>query len=88
METIFGIAGVIGAGMCVLAFFLLERGKLSAEGIHYYVINGVGAVLILVAAFYEYDSGDLGVAVQELCWIAVSLMGISKVFKKRGGAAG
>lgn len=85
METIFSIAGVIGAGMCVLAYFLLERGRLSADGTHYYIINGVGAALILAAAFYEYDNGDLGVAVQELCWIAVSLTGITKVLRKRGG---
>lgn len=87
METLFSIAGVIGAGMCVLAYFLLERGRLSADGMDYYLINGVGAALILAAAFYEYDNGDLGVAVQELCWIAVSLMGISKVVKKKAGAA-
>ncbi|MGB4106832.1 MAG: hypothetical protein WBK55_03450 [Alphaproteobacteria bacterium] len=87
METIFSIAGVIGAGMCVLTYFLLERGKLSADGMNYYVINGLGAALILVAAFYEYDNGDLGVAVQELCWIAVSLMGIAKVYKEKHGGA-
>jgi hypothetical protein len=83
METLFSIAGIIGAGMCVLAYFLLERGKLSADGMNYYMMNGIGAVLILAAAFYEYDNGDLGVAVQELCWIGVSLMGITKVMKKR-----
>ncbi len=86
METIFSIAGVSGAGVCDLDYFLLGCGRLSADGLNYYVINGVGAALILVAAFYEYDSGDLGVALQELCWIAVSLMGISKVVKKKAGA--
>lgn len=83
METLFSIAGVTGAGMCILAYFLLERGRLSADGINYYVLNGVGALLVLIAAFYSYDNGDLGVAVQELCWIAVSLMGVSKVLKKK-----
>jgi hypothetical protein len=83
METIFSILGVIGAGTCILAYFLLERGKLSADGMNYYVLNGIGALLVLIAAFYSYDNGDLGVAVQELCWIAVSLMGISKVLKKK-----
>ncbi|HQX26996.1 MAG TPA: hypothetical protein PKX38_03555 [Alphaproteobacteria bacterium] len=89
METLFSIAGIIGAGMCILAYFLLERGRLSADGMNYYAINGIGALLVLAAALYRYDSGDLGVAIQELCWIAVSLMGISKVYKaKRGVVAG
>lgn len=69
--------------MCILAYFLLERGRLSADGMNYYAINGIGALLVLAAALYRYDSGDLGVAIQELCWITVSLMGISKVMKKR-----
>jgi hypothetical protein len=83
METLFSIAGVAGAGMCILAYFLLERGRLSADGVNYYAINGIGALLVFAAALYRYDSGDLGVAIQELCWIAVSLMGITKVLKKR-----
>ena len=82
METVLGAVGVIGAALCILAYFLLEREKLSSSGIAYYSMNGVGAVLLLIASFYHYDSGDLGVAVQELCWIAVSLMGITKVLRK------
>ncbi len=83
METLFSIAGVIGAGMCILAYFLLERGRLSSDGLNYYLLNGVGAGLVLVAAFWSYDNGDLGVAVQELCWVGVSLMGITKVLKTK-----
>ena len=83
IDTILSSLGVLGAVMCVLAYFLLERGILSSERIGYYLLNGIGAVLIMVAAFNEYDNGDLGVAVQELCWIAVSAMGIFKVLKKK-----
>lgn len=87
IDTIISYLGVLGAVMCVLAYFLLERGVLSADRIGYYLMNGVGAVLILVAAFNEYDSGDMGVAVQELCWIAVSAMGIIKVLNKKKSKA-
>jgi hypothetical protein len=83
IDTILSYLGVLGAVMCILAFALLERGKLSAEGLGYYLMNGVGAVFILVAALWSYDSGDLGVAVQEFCWIAVSLMGMIRVLQKK-----
>lgn len=83
IDTILSYLGVLGAVMCVLAYFLLERGILSSDRIPYYLMNGIGAILIMVAAFNEYDSGDMGVAVQELCWIAVSTMGIIKVLNKK-----
>jgi multidrug transporter EmrE-like cation transporter len=86
METLFTIVGISGAGMCILAYFLIEQEKLNASSMAYYAMNGIGAVLILLAAVYRFDSGDFGVAVQELCWIAVSLMGITKVLKKKSKA--
>ncbi len=80
--TVMSVLGVIGAGLCILAYFLLERQKLNAHSLAYYGMNGLGAFLVLVAAFYSYDSGDLGAIVQEICWVAVSLMGASRVLNK------
>jgi hypothetical protein len=82
METLMSIFGVTGAALCIAAYALIERGKLNPHGFNYYFLNGLGAFLVLVAAFWSYDSGDLGAIVQELCWVAVSLMGILKVLKK------
>lgn len=83
MTIFISYGGILGAGMCVLAYFLLERGKLSADGAHYYIINGVGAFLVLVAVVYRFDGGDMGAIVQELCWVIISLMGMVKVLKNR-----
>lgn len=74
----------MGAACCVMAFFLLERGILSAEKIPYYAINALGASLVLAASLYEFDGGDSGVLVQELCWIGISVMGMYKIAKVRG----
>ncbi len=79
MDAILSILGVLGAVACVGAYFLLERGVFRADGMAYYAANGVGAVLILIAALYEFDGGDMGVVVQEICWITVSAMGMWKV---------
>ncbi len=88
IETIMSVLGVVGAALCVLAYFLLEREKVSAEGYVYYAMNGVGATLVLLAAFWSYDNGDLGVIIQELFWVAISAMGILKGLSKRGGRVG
>jgi hypothetical protein len=83
IDTILSYLGVLGAVMCVLAYFLLERGKVSAEGIPYYFMNGFGAFLVLVAVLYSFDGGDMGAIVQELCWVIISLMGMFKVLKMK-----
>ena len=82
-DTILSYLGVLGAVMCVLAYFLLERGKVRADGMTYYFMNGFGAFLVLVAVLYSFDGGDMGAIVQELCWVIISMMGIFKILKKR-----
>lgn len=73
--------GVLGASFCIIAYFLLERGVFTGNSLRYYAMNGIGATLILIASLISYDSGDLGAIVQELCWAAISLMGMIKVCK-------
>lgn len=60
MELIFTIMGILGSACCVGAYFLLEQGKISAEKPTYYILNGVGAALVLIGAFYSFDGGDMG----------------------------
>ena len=86
MELLFTLFGVIGSACCVGAYFLLEQGKISAEKPTYYILNGVGAFLVLVGAFHSFDGGDLGAIIQELCWVAISAMGLFKVLKVKSNA--
>jgi hypothetical protein len=81
MDFLFTIFGVLGSVCCVGAYFLLEQGKLSAEKPTYYILNGLGASLVLIGALYSFDGGDLGAVIQELCWVAISAMGLFKILK-------
>ena len=81
MEILFTVMGIIGSICCVGAYFLLEQNKISSEGSIYYILNGVGAGLVLIGAFYSFDGGDLGAIIQELCWVIISAMGLFKVYK-------
>lgn len=81
MDLLFTLFGVLGSVCCVSAYFLQEQEKISAEQPIYYILNGAGASLVLIGAIYSFDGGDLGAILQELCWAAISAMGLRKVLK-------
>ncbi len=83
MDGIFTIIGVLGSIMCILMYFLLERGYAKPTDIWYYAINGTGALLILIACMADFDGGDLGAVTQELCWVAISFMGVYKMVQAK-----
>ena len=83
MESLFTIIGVVGSIFCILMYFLLERGYAKSTDIWYYAFNGLGAVMILIGAMYSFDGGDLGAVTQELCWAAISFMGVWRMYKLR-----
>lgn len=83
MDMLIASLGVLGAVMCVAAYFLLERGTLSSTNIYFYLINGVSALFILLSVSYELDSGDIGSVALEIAWIIISLMGVAKVLLKK-----
>lgn len=83
MDGIFTIIGVVGSILCILMYLLLERGMARGSDIWYYAVNGIGALMILVAAMYDFDGGDLGAVTQELCWVMISGMGIYRLIKAK-----
>ena len=57
-------------------------GKINAEKPLFFLVNGVGAGLILIGAAQEFDIGDLGTIAQELIWAAISLYGAARAYAK------
>jgi len=57
-------------------------GKVSAERPLFYLVNGVGAGLVLIGAAHKFDLGDLGTIGQELIWAAISLIGGLRAWHK------
>lgn len=80
--TIMTIAGLIGAVLCVAAYILLAMGKLSADRAVYFILNGIGGFLILISIAYDYDGGDSGGLLVEICWVIISIVGLLKIAKK------
>ena len=74
------VVGVIGAIILMIAFLLLQLGRLSSNDISYSILNAVGAGLIVFSLFYNFN---LSAFIVELFWIAISLLGLFRVLRNR-----
>ena len=73
-----GIAGTLAV---LVAFFLLQAGKLSGTGIVYQLLNLFGSGGVLVSLLGTFN---VSVFVLEATWLAISAYGIVRTFKARG----
>jgi len=70
--------GFSGAVAILLAYFLLQAKKMSADGLIYSLLNLVGALLILFSLAYAWN---LTAVFIEIIWVSISLVGIFKWYK-------
>ncbi len=76
----YDILGTLGVVVIVLAYFLLQTGRMRSEQLAYSVMNGVGAVLILISLYYTFNFPSF---VVEFFWLLISLFGIGKYLLKK-----
>jgi predicted membrane protein len=68
-----GLAGV----SCILAaYFLLQIEKVRGDSVAYLVLNLCGAILLIVSLMVTFNLASF---VIEICWLAISIFGLSKV---------
>ncbi len=77
------LLGIIGTALCIGAYGLLTLHKISAHSMIFYVMNCVGAVLLLISIASDFDWGDFGGILIEVCWIMVSIYGMFCALKKK-----
>jgi hypothetical protein len=82
METLISLAGIAGAACCVGMYAAVSFGRISAEAPLFYVVNGFGALLIMLGAWQSFDMGDLGTIAQEMTWAVLSLIGALRASPK------
>ncbi len=73
----YDILGTLGVGVIVLAYILLQIGRLRSEQLAYSVMNALGATLILISLYYSFNFPSF---VVEFFWLIISLFGIAKYF--------
>ena len=65
--------GLLGVLLILLAYFLLQAGRMRGHSLIYQLLNAVGALLVLVSLLYAFN---LSAFLMELAWLAVSIYGI------------
>ena len=72
--------GLLGTLMVLAAFFLLQAGRLSGNGIAYQLLNLFGAGGVLVSLLGTFN---LSVFLLEATWVANSAYGIARTWRAR-----
>lgn len=66
-------AGLLGVLAILLAYYLLQAGRLHGHALIYQLLNAFGALAVLVSLLYAFN---LSAFVMELAWLVVSIYGI------------
>ena len=72
---LYNTAGVVGAAIIIAAYFANQQRWLASEDWRYPSANLVGAALILVSLYADWNFPS---AVMEGFWVAISLYGLVK----------
>ncbi|MFZ2031555.1 MAG: hypothetical protein WAU68_14675 [Vitreimonas sp.] len=83
MDGVFAVVGVIGATCAVGVYAAVSIGKISADTRLFYLINGIGSTLVLIAASRQFDPGDFGTICQECIWTAISVLGFYRAATRK-----
>ena len=81
----FDYVGIAGIGFVLIAYFLLQAGKLHGASIGYQLANLFGAIFILVSIFGSPApiTEVLTPFLMQVAWIAISLYGLWRGVKER-----
>lgn len=79
MELLANVIGMSGTALVVGTYFLLQFDRIDAKSFAYNFLNLLGAVLLLLSLMVHFNLASF---VIELFWIAASLVGLYKVYKR------
>lgn len=79
-DFLFNMIGTVGVALIVLAYFLLEHGKLKSDQMLYPLMNLVGALLLLVSLYWTPNIPSI---IIEIIWVSISIYGIMKILGKK-----
>lgn len=76
----YNIIGTAGVATIVITYVLLQTERLRSDSLYYSLLNAVGAVLILVSLYFEFNFPSF---VVEFFWLLISLFGIVKYLTRK-----
>ena len=72
--------GMLGTLLVVLAYFLLQLERTNPKGLSYNLLNLLGAAFLLFSLCFNFNLASF---VIELFWIAASLIGMWRYWRRR-----
>ena len=69
----FDIAGLTGVVLIVIAYLLLQLGKLPSSSPIFSLMNALGAFLVMVSLIFDFN---LAAFLMEAFWFVLSLFGL------------
>jgi hypothetical protein len=76
----YDILGTVGVAIIIFTYILLQLERIRSEQLVYSLLNAVGAALILISLYYDFNFPSF---IVEFFWLLISLFGIGKFFLKR-----
>lgn len=74
------LLGNAGVAMILLAYLLVQTGKLDARGLTATLVNALGAALVVVSLTVDFN---LSAFVVETMWCVISLFGAARALRAR-----
>lgn len=68
-------SGLFGVILILLAYFMLQAGRVRGDALVYQLMNAFGAIAVLISLLYAFN---LSAFVMETAWLAVSIYGIAR----------
>jgi hypothetical protein len=74
LNPVFGdVIGIIGVFIILLAYILMQTDKIDSKGLNFSLLNTIGAILILISLYYDWNLASF---VMEVIWLSLSLYGV------------
>ncbi len=79
MLDIYNLVGGIGAAIVIVAYFATQRGRLSAGDWRFPLANLLGALLIVISLFADWNLPSF---IVEIFWIFISFYGLWRSLRR------
>ena len=76
----YDILGTLGVAIIIITYVLLQIERLRSDQLGYSLLNAIGASLILVSLYFDFN---LPSVVVEFFWLVISLFGIGKYLARK-----
>lgn len=80
VSEVANVLGLVGVGLVVSTYYLLQSGRLQIEGLRYSATNAVASVLVLFSLAFHWNVSS---AVIEGFWLLISLYGCARWWRTR-----